>query len=768
MTKFLKILDSEAEHFHFQVFDDSKMKTVQPQTIVGSLEETVDLLAIKNKAGAGVFVAIQPHPIDKPRKAEFTIRVRTFLIDLDGSPLEPVLKTLENAGLTPNMVINTSTDKYHVYIKVSDCPLDQYSAVQKALALKFGGDPCVNDLPRVARVVGSIHRKDPDKHFKVNFHSIGSSAPYTFDKITNGLNLDLNLNIKKHIDNESDVSSIHTGNIAEGERNSALFAVARRMRALNVPEAEIKNEIQKANDAQCIPPLFADEVDAIFQSALKYKPDQVPFEVITNENAGGIARVVRCSGINELTADSSADVIDRVLYKAVGLSNGMKGSSQVLLKGEIKKKLKSLGISSPAELVKHAFPAIKQEEEDAEPITALQETQPYEEEVSGVELLDEIEATISRFVIIDEKAISTIALWIVHAWCIEVFSLSPFLRINSPTKGCGKTTLLMLMSELLPKCLLTANVTTASMFRLIDKLGISIGIDEADGAFKENPELLSLVNASYTRKTAQVPRCAPETNDVEMFSVWGPKVICGIGKLPPTTEDRSIIIKLIKKKNTEKMERFRFDRLDAFEELKRKLKRFSDDNIEALKEAVDPELPDQLGDRPADNWRPLIMIADITGGDWPYKARNAALTLHDSQEDEELLVHLLRDIKAIFNQLEKETKVIQSAELAHRLTKMEGSPWSSLSGKYKDELTPNRLARMLAPLGIKPRKFRFSEKTAQGYRIVNFDDVFARYSAGGENNGDADEEIDWDKVDADKEQFVTPDVGDKDLDEIFE
>jgi hypothetical protein len=294
---------------------------------------------------------------------------------------------------------------------------------------------------------------------------------------------------------------------------------------------------------------------------------------------------------------------------------------------------------------------------------------------------------------------------------------------------------------MLPKCLLSANITPASMFRLIDKFEASVGIDEADGAFKENYELISLVNSSYTRSTAQVPRCASETNEVELFSVWGAKVICGIGKLPPTTEDRSIIIHLKKKKNIEKVEKFRFDRLGAFGDLKSKLKRFADDHIEALKEADDPQLPEQLGDRPADNWRQLILIADLVDEGWPKKARDAALTLNDSQEDEEKLVHLLRDIRCIFNQQGEGVGELSSADLTAQLVGVEGSPWANSSGKYADELTVNKLAKMLEPLGIKPKKCRFSKGTLQGYKFPLFDDAFDRYLPKGEGIND---DIDWD------------------------
>jgi hypothetical protein len=742
MQQFLEILDPDAEHFHFQVFADSGKSNLKPKTIVGSLEEKAKLLATKNEAGAGVFVAIQPHPIDKPRKAEFTSGVRTFLIDLDGAPLEPVLETLKKADLTPNMVVNTSPGKYHVYLKVSDCPLDKYSGVQKALASLFDGDPSVNDLPRVARLVGSIHKKDPENPFRVEFHSTGSSDPYPFDQIVSGLGLDLSSTNPKATNSENASSSLCGDEICEGFRNSTIFTTGRRLRGLAIPESEIKTEMERANLEKCNPPLDPIEIDTIYESVLKYQPDPDPFGAISEEGEGEIARVMRSSGIADLMPDSTADIIDRKLYVAVELSAGMKGSSQLLLQDEIKKKLKTIGVKSPAPLVKQAFPVIKQEEhDDAEVIGFLQETEPYEEEVQGAELLAEIETAISRYVFIDKHSLSAISLWIVHAWCLDAFSLSPFLRIMSPTKGCGKTTLLMLISEMIPKCLLTANATTAVMFRLVHKFGASIGIDEADGAFNENLELISLVNASYTRGTAQVPRCNAETNEPEIFSVWGAKVICGIGKLPPTTEDRSIVIQLKKKKPSEKLEKFRFDKLGAFGDLKSKLKRFADDNLDALKEAGDPHLPEQLGDRPADNWRQLILISDLVDKGWPDKARDAALTLNDSQEDEERLIHLLRDIRGIFNQQDKDAKAIPSIELAGRLVKIEGSPWANISGKFGGELTTHKLAKALSSLGIKPKKSRFEETTLQGYHFVHFDDAFERYLSKDDENND---DIEWD------------------------
>jgi hypothetical protein len=62
-----------------------------------------------------------------------------------------------------------------------------------------------------------------------------------------------------------------------------------------------------------------------------------------------------------------------------------------------------------------------------------------------------------------------------------------------------------------------------------------------------------------------------------MLTRGGAKVIFGIGKLPPTTEDCWIVIHLKKKINIERIEKFSYDKLGSFEDLKSNLKHFADD-----------------------------------------------------------------------------------------------------------------------------------------------------------------------------------------------
>jgi hypothetical protein len=160
---FLNLLDPNGE-FTFQTFDDrKKVKGYDPLAKVfhGTLDEHADALISINRQGGGVFVMVNEgdgelHEGEKTcRTARNVVRVRAVFVDLDDAPLEPV----KESGLHPNIIVNSSPDKYHVYWMVSGVGLTEFTTLQKQLIAKFKGDPSVHDLPRVLRVPGFFHQK---------------------------------------------------------------------------------------------------------------------------------------------------------------------------------------------------------------------------------------------------------------------------------------------------------------------------------------------------------------------------------------------------------------------------------------------------------------------------------------------------------------------------------------------------------------------------------------------------------------------------------
>ncbi len=142
--------------------------------------------------------------------------------------------------------------------------------------------------------------------------------------------------------------------------------------------------------------------------------------------------------------------------------------------------------------------------------------------------------------------------------------------------------------------------------------------------------------------------------------------------------------------------------------------------------ASDPELPEGLYNRVADNWRPLVAVADAIGSDWPQRARKAALALSNLvEEDRSLGVELLADIHASF--ATRDVDRLSSESLIGDLITDPEKAWVEF-GKRRKPLTQRQLAALLKPFGIKPTTIRLSqESVAKGYLLEQFADAFARY-----------------------------------------
>ena len=359
------------------------------------------------------------------------------------------------------------------------------------------------------------------------------------------------------------------------------------------------------------------------------------------------------------------------------------------------------------------------------------EIEAYPQPVDGVPLLDGIVAQIERYVRMSPEAALAVALWIVHAYCFNDFTISPRLVITSPEKRCGKTTLLRLVQALVPKALAASNITSAAMFRTIETHRPTLLIDEADTFLPENEELRGIINSGHERG-GMVIRLVGDDHEPRGFSTFCPTVIAAIGSVPGTIEDRAVMIAMRRRLPSEKVARFRSDRAEHLHELKRKIARWVADHKHGLRIA-DPQMPEALNDRASDNWRPLLAIADIAGLGWPQAARAAAMALSadgTDQGEQSRGVTLLTDIRRVFDDRMlaggKDAGRISSTDLVFALTNFVDRPWATWSrGK---SITPASVARLLKTFGIIPGTIKLADgKQPNGYKRSQFDDAFGRY-----------------------------------------
>src|SRR5262249_53418900 len=138
---------------------------------------------------------------------------------------------------------------------------------------------------------------------------------------------------------------------------------------------------------------------------------------------------------------------------------------------------------------------------------------------------------------------------------------------------------------------------------------------------------------------------------------------------------------------------------------------------------ADPAIPDELNDREADVWEPLFALADLAGGEWPQRARAAAIAMAGRAEPDTLPQVLLADIRAIFNA--KETDKMKSEDLLKVLNAMTDRLWPTICKGH--EMTAHKLSRMLKDFQIAPGSIRLTRGTAKGYTRSQFEDSWERY-----------------------------------------
>ena len=278
---------------------------------------------------------------------------------------------------------------------------------------------------------------------------------------------------------------------------------------------------------------------------------------------------------------------------------------------------------------------------------------PWPESVSGSAILDAICEFLNCYMILPKHAAEAIALWVLHAWTADAWDISPILIVVSPTKQCGKSTLLTIVFWITPRSELISNATASPIFRLIEDAKPAVPtflLDEGDSYLKPDKEdLRGILNSGWMRPGARAIRTERVGGGHKgyRFSTWAPKVIATIKAVADTLMDRGVIVRLRRKRKEEVVQRFRMRDTAEFAALRQQARRWAEDNVASLREA-DPAIPDTLHNRPADNWRALLAVADAAGGDWPDRARKTALSLSGTPSDEDKGVMLLADIRRVF------------------------------------------------------------------------------------------------------------------------
>ena len=379
------------------------------------------------------------------------------------------------------------------------------------------------------------------------------------------------------------------------------------------------------------------------------------------------------------------------------------------------------------------------EDQAAAPLYGHWETEPWPEPVEGDSLLRDIIRRFKRQVVFrspnDDPL--AIALWLMFSWVHDEAAIhSPILIITSAESGCGKSTVLGLLSLLMPRCISVVEITDAALFRSIKMWDPSFAIDEFDEVLKDNnrQSLRSVINSGHARGQGVI-RCVGDDSTPELFPTFAPKCIGMIGRnLPPATASRAIFIQLEPRRSDEPIEDFKQADDPELADLRGRLRRWALDNADPLRDAK-PVLPEGFYNRRKDNWRLQLAIAELAGEDWAEKARAAAINIDRASDTSSIGVRLLADIRRIRDEYGGDC--ILSATLVAKLKEDDEGPWAELH--HGKGLAQNSLAALLGGGGGKGRRGRRGygihtqnvqppgECRGKGYKWTQFEDAWSRY-----------------------------------------
>jgi len=342
--------------------------------------------------------------------------------------------------------------------------------------------------------------------------------------------------------------------------------------------------------------------------------------------------------------------------------------------------------------------------------------------------LQDVERIIRTYCVLpSDEHYTAVTLWVAASHLSSEWTCQPRLIIKAPSKGCGKTRLGEVVTELSLCGAELVAPTPAVLYRMIDTAWDvdyppTLFFDEVQEIWKQyrkNSEsagqIFAVMKAGFAA-SAKVPRCVGTSNKIHLFRAACMMVLAGIGDMPDEIESRGVVIRMRKLGPGEQVKPFR-------EPDKPDLAKVSETLSEVLAglDRSEPDIP--VHDRPADVWEPLLTIASMAGGLWPSRGKIACLKLTEEfkadDDDRSRVVTLLRDIRTVFT--EARVTSMHTKWLIAGLLDLDDSPWEDWH--YK----PTGLAKDLSQFSIKSHGIKIDGENRNGYRLDQFADAFARY-----------------------------------------
>ena len=243
-------------------------------------------------------------------------------------------------------------------------------------------------------------------------------------------------------------------------------------------------------------------------------------------------------------------------------------------------------------------------------------------------------------------------------------------------------------------------------------------LDEADTLFERSTVLAHIINSSWDNSGAKISAPGRARRYVE-YDVYGTQAIGMKGlNMPGTTLSRCILCMIWPKLPSEVVDDFNKRDDEEFVTLRRKLLRWSVDNAVTLQAASSGRPASTIASEITGSL--LWAIADLAGGEWPKRARAAALELETERDEPSEGLRLLAAIRDIFGTREAMT----SADICAALVVDPSGEWANF--RDKGPISQTQLAVLLKEYRIRTEKVSPAGIRLNGYFRAQFKNAFAR------------------------------------------
>lgn len=375
------------------------------------------------------------------------------------------------------------------------------------------------------------------------------------------------------------------------------------------------------------------------------------------------------------------------------------------------------------------------------------------EEVKLSEIYTKISNYLGDFIFFKDNLERTyLTLWLIGTYFYKIFKYYPYVWITAE-KGSGKTLLMEVADLIAFNGDMASNVTEASIYRDVDCNSITMFLDEVEKLGKKDSDthgaLMSILNTGFA-SSGFVKRAVgtPDNYRIYRYSSYSPKMIAGIKKISDVVQDRTVKVKMLKKKKTEKVKRFK-----STKKLQSIITTIRDDlyisGLQYCKVFSDiynyhyEEIPglDHLENRELDIWEPIFTIGsvidmedeslDVVKSMERFSKKSSSERTEDNKEQNDaikllsVLDEIIKDDSIKYMKVEGDTRYYKTEIIFKHFQSTEYYSW--LKDDQKGWLT--NLLKDKLKIKNKPIRSSVDQKTvrAYGFNMEYIKDHIVRY-----------------------------------------